>query len=332
MRTKTRTYTATGLLALTLGISATACSSSAEAPTEPATTSSPGAEGPMAATTSSASPTPTRVVTPSPSPPASASTAAPTTEPAPPSTPPAPSEEKARIDHPYGPFLQVPLPEDNKAYDVAGPSFVSTPDLGRIFPTDVFTPEQIASAQRTVSDFIASEGVNSVLNNSAALPPQELAALRDTWWGEHKSLFAPDQREAIELNLSGESPVMEMEPWQKDSPTYRYLYGENEPRVQDRTIRTQQVWAGPGQNLTFVVAVAYTADVLLDGAAMPFPQMSYGNMSYTVVPDGNDTWLISDYGVGVSVDMTTVPASTTSSPERTEAEQFVEALTRTTPA
>lgn len=332
MRMKTKTYTATGLLALTLGVSATACTSSAEPATEPATTSSSDPGGATASTTPSVSPTSTPTVTPSPSLPASTSTATPTPEPAPSSVPPAPSVQGVRIDHPYGPFLQVPLPEDDTAYDVAGPSFVSTPDLGRIFPTDVFTPEQVASAQRTVSDFIASEGVNSVLNNSAALPPQDLAALRDTWWSEHNTLFAPDQRDTIELNLSGESPVVEMEPWQKDSPTYRYLYGENEPRVQDRTINTQQIWAGPGQNLTFVVAVVYTADVTLDGAALPFPQMSYGNMSYTVVPDGNDRWLISDYGVGVSVDMTTVPASTTSSPERTEAEQFVEALNRTTPA
>ncbi|WP_146065568.1 hypothetical protein [Arthrobacter pityocampae] len=205
------------------------------------------------------------------------------------------------------------------------------PDLGRIFPTDVFTAEEIGSAQRTVSDFIASEGVNSILNNSAALPPQELAALRNAWWEEHAALFAPDQQSTIKLNLSGESPVLEMEPWQKDSPNYRYLYGENEPRVRDLNIKTQQIWAGPGQSLTFVVAVTYTADVTLDGAALPLPQMSYGNMSYTVVSDGSDGWLISDYGAGVTVDMTTIPGSTTTSTERTEAEQFIEALNRTTP-
>lgn len=334
MRTKTKNYAVTGLLALAVGVSATACTSSGEPTTEttatssaPRSTTSSSPAEPTTSATPSALSTPSPTVTSSPSSSASTPTASPTAE----SAPPAPSVDGVRVEHPYGPFIQVPLPDDDKAYDVAGPSFVSTPDLGRTFPTDVFTPEEIAFAQKTVSDFIASEGVNSVLNNAAALPPQELAALRDAWWDEHAALFAPDQQQKIEVNLSGESPVVQMEGWQKDAPTYRYLYGENEPRVRDLNIKTQQVWAGPGPSLTFVVAVAYTTDVVLDGAALPLPQMSYGNMSYTVVADGGDSWLISDYGVGVTVEMTTVPASTTTSRERTEAETFVEALNRTTP-
>lgn len=309
-----------------MGVSATACASNAGLTSEATSTSSSTAERPTTSTTPSTLATPTPAVTTSPS----SSAATPSTPAAEP-VPPTQSLDGERVEHPYGTFVQVPLPAGDRAYDVAGPSFVSTPDLGRTFPTDVFALEQVTSAQKCVSDFIASEGVNSVLNNAAALPPQELAALRNAWWDEHAALFAPEQRPEIEINLSGESPVVQMEAWQERTPTYRYLYGENEPRVRDLNIRTQQIWAGPGPSLTFVVAVAYTADVLLDGSALPLPQVSYGNMSYTVVTDGSDGWLISDYGVGVSVDMTTVPASTTAGPERNEAETFIQALARTTP-
>ncbi len=334
MRTKTKNYALTGLLVLAVGISATACTGTGEPATKatanssaPQDTTSSSPAGPTTSAAPSSPSTPSPSMTPSPLSSANTPTASPTAEPA----PPTPSVGGVLVQHPYGPFIQVPLPEDDKAYDVAAPSFVSTPDLGRTFPTDVFTPEEIASAQKAVSDFIASEGVNSVLNNAAALPPQELAALRDAWWNEHAPLFAPDQQEKFKINLSGEWPPIQMEGWQKDAPTYRYLYGEDAPRVRDLNIKTQQVWAGPGPSLTFVVAVAYTTDVVLDGATLPLPQMSYGNMSYTVVADGGDSWLISDYGVGVTVEMTTVPASTTTSRERTEAETFVEALNRTTP-
>lgn len=178
-----------------------------------------------------------------------------------------------------GPYVQARLRDDFDA-------FKYRPEIVDPAVLESYTPEEIASAQRFVVEFIASEGIDSKMNNAGQTGEE--------WFAEHKDLIAPEFQEELAGSLSGEKFFVVREDWQ--GPDFNYTYGENTTRVADLRIDPFQIFLSKSGGLAVNSNVAFDMKLDENSNNQSSRQSSTGTMGYSVRKDeASGGWLLTSF-------------------------------------
>lgn len=170
-----------------------------------------------------------------------------------------------------GSYLQAPAPAVKYSQSIVDPTARAA-----------FTPEEIASGVKFITDFIAHQGIDSPLNGGGQTVE---AFMRD-----NGHLFHPAYVDEAVADLKKGDAVVIQESWQKQyKGAYKYITSADTPRVRNLSIKPTVVWALPASGkfptkaLAVKASVSYWMKVVPGvGATGTGNQKSKGTMTYSI--------------------------------------------------
>lgn len=198
-----------------------------------------------------------------------------------------PVKNSTPVNDVKGEYLQTTLADNDPAYDF--PASVVDPTA-----TDLFTNEEIKSAQNFIAKFTAEEAIDSTLNGN----PESVDAT-EKWLSDNKHVFSPISYDSIReqvLRMDTETPLV-FRPFARNG--YGTVYGVDKTRISQRHIETSLICGGEVQNqpkpgLSITNSVAFATKVIAQGKEVD--EYTYGSVTYIVVPgDTQGEWLIAGF-------------------------------------
>lgn len=185
-----------------------------------------------------------------------------------------------------GEYIQTTISPDDPALKY-NPSIV---DPGA---TGVYSPDEIAEAQKFAVTFIAEEGIDSTLNNN---PGDE--ATQEAWWAKNKDKFtAADQPEIYRILKSNDPNLPLVFRGQfRSTGKYDLASGPGATHVYSRTITPVSIKGGVinGQKLLGLQAkVDFALNANVNGGTVK--EATTGLVSYTMTKDDSGKWLMTGF-------------------------------------
>lgn len=158
---------------------------------------------------------------------------------------------------------------------------------------DLFTPEEIESVNKTAVKFMATEAIDSILNNN----PSDVAATKK-WLAEHDALFSPsDKSDLVSTTLSNspDKPIVFRGQFRQGK--YELDYGKAATHVASRDVKVTRILAAQlpsGQTAIGVAAdVNFSLNAKVDGKIVI--ESTSGTASYTYVKNPAGGWHMTGY-------------------------------------
>lgn len=215
-------------------------------------------------------------------------------------------------DDGYGVYLQSSISDDDPVFEIAESTVRQRASEDADDVWGAYTEEQVIEAEKTVLQFVSTEGIDSVLRAPGNGKSQEMW---DQWVTENRDKFVDDMRFEPATTDENKAWVRTVTPqrllldglpdgstsasynWKQKTP-FEYAYGEDVMRMTSRTIVPGEIVA-PGNlgeadfgRIAFKGAVSYSLKTVQNGNADALETDEDARYHISVVQDEAGEWKI----------------------------------------